>query len=117
MLTLNNLPRQVKKTHRVGRGIAAGQGKTAGRGTKGQKSRSGWSIRKNFEGGQTPLAARIAKRHGFRTIKRSGPVVITQKIGIALAKEGKIDRQSLVKHKLITKNTARFRLKILGRKN
>ena len=51
---------------RVGRGIAAGKGKTAGRGTKGQKSRAGGSIPARFEGGQTPLHRRIPKLRGFR---------------------------------------------------
>jgi len=51
---------------RVGRGIAAGQGKTAGRGTKGQKARAGGSIPAWFEGGQTPLHQRLPKLHGFR---------------------------------------------------
>jgi large subunit ribosomal protein L15 len=51
---------------RVGRGIAAGKGKTAGRGTKGQKSRTGSSIPAWFEGGQTPIHVRIPKLRGFR---------------------------------------------------
>jgi large subunit ribosomal protein L15 len=51
---------------RVGRGIAAGGGKTAGRGTKGQKARAGASIPAWFEGGQTPLQMRIPKLHGFK---------------------------------------------------
>jgi large subunit ribosomal protein L15 len=51
---------------RVGRGIAAGQGKTAGRGTKGQKARAGGTIPAWFEGGQTPLHQRLPKLHGFR---------------------------------------------------
>jgi large subunit ribosomal protein L15 len=51
---------------RVGRGIAAGGGKTAGRGTKGQKARAGGSIPAWFEGGQTPLHMRIPKLRGFR---------------------------------------------------
>lgn len=51
---------------RVGRGIAAGKGKTAGRGTKGQKARTGGSIPPWFEGGQTPLHQRIPKLRGFR---------------------------------------------------
>jgi large subunit ribosomal protein L15 len=51
---------------RVGRGIAAGKGKTAGRGTKGQKSRAGASIPAWFEGGQTPLHIRVPKLHGFK---------------------------------------------------
>lgn len=51
---------------RVGRGIAAGKGKTAGRGTKGQKSRTGGTIAAGFEGGQTPLWQRVPKLHGFK---------------------------------------------------
>ncbi|MEA2608184.1 MAG: large subunit ribosomal protein [Chloroflexota bacterium] len=51
---------------RVGRGIAAGKGKTAGRGTKGQKARAGGGIPPWFEGGQTPLHMRIPKLRGFK---------------------------------------------------
>jgi large subunit ribosomal protein L15 len=49
----------VKKRKRVGRGIAAGQGKTAGRGTKGQNARSGGGVRPYFEGGQFPLVRKL----------------------------------------------------------
>ena len=55
-----------KERIRVGRGIAAGKGKTAGRGTKGQKARAGGSIPAWFEGGQTPLHMRIPKLRGFK---------------------------------------------------
>ena len=55
-----------KARTRVGRGIAAGKGKTAGRGTKGQKARAGGSIPPWFEGGQTPLHVRIPKLRGFK---------------------------------------------------
>jgi large subunit ribosomal protein L15 len=51
---------------RVGRGIAAGKGKTAGRGTKGQKARAGASIPGWFEGGQTPIHMRVPKLRGFK---------------------------------------------------
>ncbi len=50
---------------RVGRGIGSGYGKTAGRGTKGQKARTGGNIRPGFEGGQNPLAKRLPKKRGF----------------------------------------------------
>jgi large subunit ribosomal protein L15 len=63
---LKPAPGSRKAKRRVGRGIAAGQGKTAGRGTKGQKARAGGSIPAWFEGGQTPLHQRIPKLHGFR---------------------------------------------------
>lgn len=55
----------VKKRKRVGRGIAAGQGKTAGRGTKGQGARSGGGKGIYFEGGQLPLARRLPYKRGF----------------------------------------------------
>jgi len=54
-----------KSTKRVGRGIAAGGGKTAGRGTKGQKARTGKKIKLGFEGGQTKLSSRLPKKRGF----------------------------------------------------
>jgi large subunit ribosomal protein L15 len=57
----------LSKKKRVGRGISAGQGKTAGRGTKGQKSRTGFNIPRRFEGGQNSLISRIPKKKGFNT--------------------------------------------------
>lgn len=57
----------VKAKRRLGRGTATGQGKTAGRGQKGQKSRSGGGVRIGFEGGQMPLARRLPKR-GFKNL-------------------------------------------------
>jgi large subunit ribosomal protein L15 len=71
---------QVQANHsnrRVGRGIAAGQGKTAGRGTKGQKSRTGKGRRPGFEGGQNPLMQRLPKLPGFRSIRPKAEVVYT----------------------------------------
>jgi large subunit ribosomal protein L15 len=57
-------PRGLKKKKMLGRGHGTGHGKTAGKGTKGQKSRSGGGVRIGFEGGQMPLFRRIARR-GF----------------------------------------------------
>ncbi len=54
-----------KNKTRVGRGISAGKGKTAGRGTKGQNSRTGGGVRIGFEGGQNPLNQRMPKLRGF----------------------------------------------------
>lgn len=65
--------KKVKK--RVGRGPGSGLGKTAGRGEKGQKSRSGYSQRAGFEGGQMPLIRRVPKR-GFTNIFRTEYAVI-----------------------------------------
>ncbi|KGM45196.1 large subunit ribosomal protein L15 [Bacillus niacini] len=58
-----------KERKRLGRGIGSGQGKTAGKGHKGQNARSGGGVRLGFEGGQTPLFRRLPKR-GFTNISR-----------------------------------------------
>ncbi len=58
-----------KSSKRLGRGIASGRGKTAGRGTKGQGSRTGSTRRPGFEGGQNPLMQQLPKLHGFNTLK------------------------------------------------
>ncbi len=63
-----------RSNRRVGRGIAAGQGKTAGRGTKGQNARTGGGVRPGFEGGQSPLHAKLPKLPGFTSHR---PVVET----------------------------------------
>ena len=63
---LQPAPGSRKARMRVGRGIAAGKGKTAGRGTKGQKARARWHIPAWFEGGQTPIHIRVPKLHGFK---------------------------------------------------
>ena len=65
--------RQVR--NRVGRGPSSGNGKTAGRGQKGQKARSGGGVRLGFEGGQTPLFRRLPKR-GFTNVNRKDYAVI-----------------------------------------
>lgn len=56
---------------RVGRGIGSGTGKTAGRGTKGQNSRTGGGVRPGFEGGQNPLAKRLPKKRGFAALNHT----------------------------------------------
>src|SRR5215510_7269090 len=69
-LALNNLRKPAGSTHkkkRLGRGPGSGTGKTAGKGHKGQKSRSGYSAKRGFEGGQMPLQRRLPKR-GFNNI-------------------------------------------------
>ncbi len=82
---------------RVGRGIAAGKGKTAGRGTKGQKARAGGSIPPWFEGGQTPLHMRIPKLRGFKNrFKIEYEVVNVGAIG-ALADRGAFEAETPAK--------------------
>lgn len=64
-----------KDKKRIGRGIGSGHGKTATKGHKGQKARSGGSVKPGFEGGQMPLQRRLPKR-GFRPLDRNEYVVI-----------------------------------------
>ena len=64
-----------KERNRVGRGIGSGNGKTSGRGQKGQKARSGGGVRPGFEGGQNPLFRRIPKR-GFNNVNRKEFAVV-----------------------------------------
>jgi large subunit ribosomal protein L15 len=68
---------KTKNTTRVGRGISAGKGKTAGRGTKGQSSRAGSGKKEGFAGGQTPIMMRAPKLRGFRAIRPKAEVVYT----------------------------------------
>jgi len=72
-MNLNDLrpnPGSKKRRKRVGRGISAGQGKTAGRGTKGQGARSGGGKGPYFEGGQLPLVRRLPFKRGFTNINK-----------------------------------------------
>ncbi|MFB3165352.1 50S ribosomal protein L15 [Neobacillus sp. NPDC093182] len=64
-----------KERKRLGRGIGSGQGKTAGKGHKGQNARSGGGVRLGFEGGQTPLFRRLPKR-GFTNISRKEYAIV-----------------------------------------
>lgn len=73
--TLKPVAGSRKERNRVGRGQGSGNGKTAGRGSKGQKQRSGGGVRLGFEGGQTPLFRRIPKR-GFNNINRKEYAVV-----------------------------------------
>lgn len=89
-----------RETKRVGRGISGGQGKTAGRGTKGQKSRSGHKkMSPVFMGGQLPLVKSTPKSHGFLSIRTPAQVVYLDHLN---AFKGKIvDNDSLFKAGLI----------------
>ena len=100
-----------KNKRRVGRGPGSGRQKTSGRGTKGQKSISGYSRKRGFEGGQMPLNRRLPKR-GFTNIfrKEYSEVNLDKIIKI---KKKEIKLVDLVKHRIIKKESAR--VKILGR--
>ena len=101
---------QKHKRKRVGRGPGSGLGKTAGRGEKGQKSRSGYSRRLGFEGGQMPLVRRVPKR-GFTNIFRKEFAVINLERLDALD-GAKFSPESLVEAGVI--KNLRSGLKVLG---
>lgn len=69
-----------KNRKRVGRGIAAGQGKTAGRGTKGQGSRTGKKLNAMFQGGQRALVQAIPKNRGFKSLRTPAQVVYLDRL-------------------------------------
>ncbi len=97
-----------KSPKRIGRGPGSGTGKTAGRGHKGQKSRSGYSRRLGFEGGQMPLIRRVPKR-GFTNIFRKEIAVVNLR---DLADfEGEVTPESLAERGLVRRGLP---VKILG---
>jgi len=101
-----------KKPKRVGRGISAGQGKTAGRGTKGQNSRAGGRRRPGFEGGQTPLMQQLPKLRGFKSHR---PVVENIYTGQLAAFNGQtVDNFVLFKAGLITSPHVKVKLVVKG---
>ena len=116
MTRLNSTKKIFKSKIRVGRGIGSGKGKTSGRGVKGQKSRSGVSI-KSFEGGQMPLYRRLPKR-GFNPIGMKNIAILNlDKIQSYIDKKSiktseVLNSDLLKKLKLINKNSVK--LKILG---
>jgi len=96
---------------RVGRGIAAGQGKTAGRGTKGQGARTGSSKKPGFEGGQNPLMQRLPKLHGFASHKVRAENVFTDQLDRLGAK---VDNEVLAAAGLISSQYVRVKLLFRG---
>ena len=113
MISLSNLKPakgSVKKRKRIGRGPGSGFGKTAGRGMNGQKSRSGYSRKRGFEGGQMPRIRRIPKR-GFTNIFKVTYNVVN--VG-DIDKSGldELNIEVLLENRMI--RDKRLRLKILG---
>ncbi|WP_339138750.1 MAG: 50S ribosomal protein L15 [Candidatus Electrothrix sp. GW3-4] len=103
-MTLNNLSpnegaRKAKK--RVGRGPGSGLGKTAGRGHKGARSRSGYTAKPGFEGGQMPLHRRLPKRGFTNTFKTSYKIISLSDLE-RFEDGATIDRQALLDAGLIT---------------
>jgi len=85
---------------RVGRGIAAGQGKTAGRGTKGQGARTGKKLNAMFQGGQRPLAKAVPKARGFKSLRTAAQVVYLDHLNAFAGKT--VDNNSLFQAGLIS---------------
>ena len=101
-----------KRRKRLGRGISAGQGKTCGRGHKGQKSRSGGKVRIGFEGGQLPLQRRIP-RFGFRS--RIGAVTAEVRVGELDRVIGdEVTLESLKAANIVAKQVKRARVFLSG---
>ncbi len=126
MIKLNNRTKINKSKIRVGRGIGSGKGKTSGRGVKGQKSRSGVSI-KSFEGGQMPLYRRLPKR-GFNPINKRKVAKInldqlqkfvdkkkidpTNQINLKILQENKIINKSFLKFKILANGNITTKINI-----
>ena len=89
------------KRNRVGRGMASGNGKTSGRGHKGQKARSGGGVRRGFEGGQTPLYRRLPKR-GFTNIHAKNYTEVTLTM-LNKATTAEVTAESLINDGIISK--------------
>ena len=96
-----NLAETRTERNRVGRGPGSGNGKTSGRGQKGQKSRSGGGVRLGFEGGQTPLYRRLPKR-GFTNIHAKNFTEVTLTM-LSKAKAENITAETLVEEGIIGK--------------
>lgn len=87
-----------KDRKRVGRGISAGGGKTAGRGTKGQNARTGKKLHATFQGGQNPIIAAAPKRKGFKSHRAPAQVVYGDRLNDL---KGTVDNMALYEAGLI----------------
>lgn len=109
---LSPAPGSVKKSYRVGRGAGSGNGKTAGKGHKGQNARSGGGVRPGFEGGQMPLQRRVPKR-GFVNIFRKEYAVVNVSDLNRFEDGSVVDTKAIVEAGLLKKTLDG--VKILGR--
>ena len=93
-MALDNLTPATGSTHsrkRVGRGQGSGMGKTASRGCNGQKSRSGYKIKRNFEGGQQPLSKRLPKIGFFSRVSKPYSINVDRVKAVAALEELTLD--------------------------
>jgi len=110
--TLAPVPGSVQEKKRVGRGIGSGFGKTAGRGHKGQKSRTGGGVRPGFEGGQMPLQKRVPKYGFFSRIGNVTEEVRTSELN--KVEGGVINLETLEKANIINRNTKFVKIMLSG---
>ena len=113
-MKLNDLapaPGARKSRKRIGRGVGSGWGKTAGRGSKGQNSRSGGGVRPGYEGGQMPIHRRLPKR-GFTNIFKKTYAVINIRDLTKMESGGVVDEAVLVRAGLV--KGRRDGVKLLG---
>jgi len=98
-----------KAVKRLGRGPGSGHGKTAGRGSNGQKSRSGGNIRPGYEGGQMPLQRRLPKR-GFTNIFKKEYVIVNIRDLGRFEKGAVVDKAALMEAGLLRRNSDSVKL-------
>ena len=104
-------PGSRKNRKRIGRGVGSGWGKTAGRGTKGQNSRSGGGVRPGYEGGQMPIHRRLPKR-GFTNIFAKNFAIINIRDLSRFESGSVVDEAALVRMRLV--KGKRDGIKLLG---
>lgn len=105
--------RQNKVKKRVGRGISAGGGKTAGRGTKGQGARKSSGVRPGFEGGQMPLYMRVPKLRGFKSKRAKAEIVYTEQL--ESIKNTLIDNEILFREGIVSSPNTNVKLIVKGK--
>jgi large subunit ribosomal protein L15 len=110
--TLSPAPGSKKDAKRVGRGIGSGYGKTAGRGHKGQKARSGGSVRPGFEGGQMPMQKRLPKFGFSSRIARTSAQIRLGELNVVGTDV--IDLEALKSADLVRQDVTRARVFLSG---
>jgi len=100
------------KRKRIGRGLGSGHGRTATRGTKGQKARSGYSLRSGFQGGQLPLTKSLPEKRGFTNIFRIEYATINVDRLNLFEEQSEVTPQRLVEEGLV--KSLKKPIKILG---
>ena len=114
---LRPAPGSHQAERRVGRGHGSGRGKTAGRGTKGQKARTGGKVHRAFNGGQTRLSKRLAFRRGLgnsNTMFRKDYTIVNLEDLADFDANSRIQPEDLVAHGLMTPAKGKGLIKVLG---